>query len=163
MSWLQRNRILGLSVAILVVFTGSQAAGLATVRTPRSPAKPFASERPTERPQRAPEATQVPQTPQPTQEPQRAPTGSVQQRIAAAWPGNDAAVLKVVSCETGGTFNPNIKSKSGKYWGLFQADPAFRKTYGYGPSVEQQTAMAWRAFQVRGWRPWTCARIRGVR
>lgn len=88
------------------------------------------------------------------------PQGSVAQRIAAAWPGDDAKVLRVVSCETGGTFNPNIRSRSGRYWGLFQADASFRAAYGYGPSVEEQAAMAWRGFQARGWRPWPkCGRL----
>lgn len=76
----------------------------------------------------------------------------------AAWPGDDAKVLRVVACETGRTFNPYIKSRSGKFWGLFQADPDFRRTYGWsGWEVEAQVAMAWRGFKARGWQPWSCA------
>lgn len=84
--------------------------------------------------------------------------GSVRARVAAAWPGDDAKALCVVGRETGQTFNPLIRSRTGKYWGLWQADANFRATYGWGPSIEQQTKMAWRGFQARGWSPWPTAR-----
>lgn len=84
--------------------------------------------------------------------------GSVQDLIRAYWPGDDAKALAVVRCETGGTFNPTIKSKSGKYWGLWQADADFRASYGWaGWGVKEQTEMAWRGYQARGWSPWSCA------
>lgn len=99
---------------------------------------------------------QVAATPSPSVAPaaaEAAPQGSVQERIAAAWPGDDAKVLRVIRCES--NFNPNARSSSGKYWGLFQADASFRSTYGWGSgSVEDQVAMGWRGYQARGWSPW---------
>lgn len=86
-----------------------------------------------------------------------APSGTVQSAIAAHWPGDDRAILCIVRKETGGTFNPMIRSRhsGGKYWGLFQADPDFRAEYGWsGWGVAEQTAMAWRGFQARQYGPW---------
>lgn len=111
-------------------------------------------------------ATPIP-TAKPTPVPTAAPvaavseyTGSVPERIAAAWPGDDAKVLRVVKCES--NFNPAAVSKSGKYRGLLQADASFWKSYGglqYAPSadkasVEGQMAVMWRGYQARGWSPW---------
>lgn len=103
-------------------------------------------------------------TPAPTQAPEPPPTvqpvsyspGSVKARIAETWPGpNVAKVIRLVGCETGYTYDPMIRNPSGKYLGLFQADADFRATYGWGSaSVEDQTMMAWRGYQARGWSPW---------
>lgn len=91
------------------------------------------------------------QTPKPVAKPTHLPTGSVPARIAKAWPGtNDGEAVAVAACESG--FNP--AARSGPYLGLFQADASFRRAYSYGPSVEQQTMMAWRGYQARGWQPW---------
>lgn len=97
----------------------------------------------------------VTETPAPTVVP--APvdvgSGSIQDRIVATWPGDDAKVLRVIKCES--NFNPNARSKSGKYWGLFQADSNFRAAYGWNSgSVEDQVMMGWRGYQARGWQPW---------
>lgn len=80
-------------------------------------------------------------------------------RIAAAWPGDDAKALCLVGEETGQTYDPSIKNPSGTYRGLFQADSDFSQAYASvsdasSLSVEEQTAMAWRGYQARGWSPW---------
>lgn len=94
--------------------------------------------------------TKLPTAPAPAP---RLAAGSVQARIAAAWPGDDAKVLCLVRKESG--FNPHAKSAGGTYWGLFQADSGFRATYGWaGWGVGEQVRMAWRGFQARGWQPW---------
>lgn len=81
------------------------------------------------------------------------PSGSVASRIYAAWPGsNKSEAVAVAKCES--NLNPSARSSSGRYLGLFQADSSFRRAYGYGPSVEQQTMMAWRGYKARGWQPW---------
>lgn len=92
--------------------------------------------------------------------------GTVQQQITRAWPGADDWVLRVVRCETGGTFNPRIVSRSGKYRGLAQFDiRTWRSVGGDGDpaqaTVGEQIDRMWRLYQARGWHPWPhCGRPR---
>jgi hypothetical protein len=91
-----------------------------------------------------------------------APRGTVAQRVAAAWPGDDRDALRVVGCESG--FEQGARSGSGRYSGLFQFDQrTWQAVGGTGPpaeaSVEEQTRRAWRLYQQRGWAPWpSCGR-----
>lgn len=90
----------------------------------------------------------------PTPEPRVArgdhPVGSVQSRIAAAWPGDDSWALHIVDCETGGTFDPTIAGQgiAAGHYGLWQFDlGTWAEVGGVGnpinASVEEQTARAW--------------------
>lgn len=145
----------------MVVLSSSCQDAAAAPRTPRQPRAPrvasTAHRSPSERPR------QTRRTPEPTPRPTpkaQSPSGSVESRIRATWPGsNDSEAVAVARCESG--LNPNARSSSGRYWGLYQADASFRRSYGYGPSVEAQTRMAWRGYQARGWQPWpNCGRRR---
>lgn len=87
-----------------------------------------------------------------------APSGSVAQRVAAAWPGDDNWALKTVACESG--FNPKaVGGGGGNYYGLWQMGPWARSRYGnpLGQSVEQQTAAAWRLLKDAGSGQWACS------
>lgn len=100
-------------------------------------------------------------TPAPTPAPvSRAPQGSVQDRIVAAWPGDDRAVLRVIKCESG--YDP--RQKTGSHWGLLQigvkthADRIRRLGYTAEQmlEVEPNLAVGWDLYREQGWRPWTC-------
>lgn len=124
-----------------------------------APRKPTLAQKLTETAQEArrPVVTPKPR-PAPVQQISYAP-GTVQAQLVALWPGDDRVMLCIVAKETGRTWNPNIKSRTGKYWGLFQADSAFRADYGWaGWGVAEQVAMAWRGYQARGWGPWPTRR-----
>lgn len=154
-------------------------------RTPRTPEKPtrsggFVKDVDVRSPrlptfsQSEPSSTPVP-TVEPTPETTTAPSpvpsanspscSSVPCRITETWPGDDAKALRVVKCESDHV--PTAYNGAGPYYGLFQMDMTFWRTYG-GPefasrpdhaSVEHQTIVAWRGYQDRGWQPWpTCGK-----
>lgn len=142
------------------------AAKRVVVPTPRAPKKPVVMKvtwRNVPRFVPTPAPTPVPApVSKPVSKPAHYSPGSVQDRIVAAWPGDDRKALSVVRCETGGTFNPAIVSKSGKYHGLYQFDAqTYASVGGNWPaskdSVEEQTKRAWMLYQRRGWQPWSCA------
>lgn len=83
--------------------------------------------------------------------------GSVADRIAGAWPGNDRKALQVARCESG--LDPNAYNPAGPYYGLWQFDVGtWRGVGGDGlpsdASVEEQTRRAWKLRSQRGWAPW---------
>lgn len=86
----------------------------------------------------------------------------------AAW-ASSRSVRLVFGCES--HWNPRAVNPSGKYRGLIQADATFWASWGglrYAPRPDQastgaQLLVAYRAWKARGWEPWTCARIVGVR
>lgn len=65
--------------------------------------------------------------------------------------------IRVVACETGGTFSV-YASNHGVYLGLFQFGPYARATYGFGWTAMAQTRAAWRYFVASGyrWTAWEC-------
>ncbi|HVE91069.1 MAG TPA: transglycosylase family protein [Actinomycetota bacterium] len=151
-----------------------------TKKSPRATtAKPHSHPAKTARPATAkPKASTAPKpkaaaTKAPTAAPKKAAATSapkqtsynkeqVKAEIAQAWPGDDNKALAVVSCETGGTFNPRITSSNGMYLGLWQFHrDTWTRSGGSGDprdaSPAQQTAIAWKLFQSEGWRPWGCA------
>lgn len=78
-----------------------------------------------------------------------------------------ARLLRIANCETGGTMNPAIVSKSGKYHGLFQFDQRTwdatavragrQDLVGLKPSrvhFLNQIYLALELFEQRGPRPW---------
>lgn len=93
-----------------------------------------------------------------TVEPDETETGgSVADRIARAWPGNDRKALQVARCESG--LNPNAYNPAGPYYGLWQFDVrTWRGVGGSGvpsdASVEEQTRRAWTLRSRNGWGPW---------
>lgn len=166
----------------LLIPRAAQAAEPRTPRTPRTPSEARLRLSTPERPRTPVGAREGPRAPQrgpdptpsapPSLEPEPTPSGSVADRVAAAWPGDDARVLRLVRCETGGTFDPTVVGPTARdgsrYRGLFQMDARFWRTYGghaYASrpdlaSVEQQTEVAWRGFEDRGWQPWpTCGYV----
>lgn len=83
--------------------------------------------------------------------------GSVADRIARSWPGNDRKAIRVARCESG--LNPSAYSPAGPYYGIWQFDaPTWRSVGGSGlpseASVEEQTRRAWELRSRRGWAPW---------
>lgn len=86
---------------------------------------------------------------------------------ALAW-SRSSATMKVKKCESGNDYGPG--SRTGKYYGAYQMDLAFWRSYGglkfaSRPDYAepwQQDLVAYRGYKARGWRPWTCARIVGI-
>jgi hypothetical protein len=76
-------------------------------------------------------------------------------------------------CESSDRYDAT--NRTGKYRGAWQMDEHFWKTYhrlafGYEPTMpvdkappEVQDAVAYTGFLHRGWQPWTCAKIVGLR
>jgi hypothetical protein len=64
--------------------------------------------------------------------------------------------IRVVNCETGGTFDPD--ARNGQYLGLFQMGTRERALYGDGPTPLEQARAAYVYFVVSGrdWSPWSC-------
>lgn len=101
--------------------------------------------------------------------PQPLPKGAVIDQIIALWPGNDADAIKVIGCETGGTFNPRAVSRTHDY-GLMQLNrrtwrDEFEGEWGFGAwepnvfDVSKNLAAGWKIYSASGWRPWVCSRV----
>lgn len=117
----------------------------------------------------SPSPTPTP-SPAPTAEPTPVPTpaptvhsGSVADRIRAAWPGSAATAeqaVRVAACES--NLKPHTWNRHGSgASGLFQFKAGTYARVGGSPpaandSVEEQTYRAWRLYQRTGWREWVC-------
>lgn len=149
----------------MVLLSSSCQDAAAAPRTPRRPRSPRVASTAHRSPSERPRQTAVP-TPRPTPKPAaKVPSGSVESRIRATWPGNDDEIVSLVKCESG--MNPTAHSSSGRYHGLVQADSSFSRSYAgvsdaHTLSVEGQIKMAWRAYSSgRGYGPWpNCGRRR---
>ena len=64
--------------------------------------------------------------------------------------------LRVVYCETGGTYDTN--ASNGQYLGLFQMGSYARSRYGHSSTALGQARAAYRYFvdSGRDWSPWSC-------
>lgn len=93
---------------------------------------------------------------------------------AYAW-AHTTDAIKVANCESGDRsdnshYNGNAHLR-GKYSGKWQMDSDFWSTYGgrqFGYSAadaseSEQDIVAYKGYQARGWQPWSCSRIMGVR
>lgn len=93
---------------------------------------------------------------------------------AYAW-AHTTDAIKVANCESGDRSswdhyngNPHMR---GKYSGKWQMDSDFWSTYGgrqfastpADASESEQDIVAYKGYLARGWQPWSCARIMGVR
>ena len=89
------------------------------------------------------------------QEARRA-TQTPKQAIRAVFGKYADQAIRVVSCETGGTFSTT--ARNGQYLGLFQMGSWERRTYGHSATAIGQARAAWRYFAATGysWRPWSC-------
>lgn len=111
-----------------------------------------------QRPQTAPQA--VAKAPVP-RKPSSAPVGSIAARIAAAWPGDDRAVLSVARCES--KLSPTATGSAGER-GVLQIHPthidgaiaALGFTWDQMYEAEPNVKVAWALHQSSGWGPWTC-------
>lgn len=129
----------------------------ASVRTV-APLQMKASPRPTPTPTLKPTPKPTP-TPSPTQSRKPYNREQVKADIRAAWAGDDDKAIRVVSCETGGTFDPRTTSSNERFLGLWQFD---RETWtrhgGAGDprdaSPKRQTEVASKLFDSRGWTAW---------
>jgi len=67
---------------------------------------------------------------------------------------NCATAMKIVNCETGGTYTP--WSANGQYLGIFQMGSHERAIYGYGNNVWAQAKAAYAYFKAGGYSfgPW---------
>lgn len=87
------------------------------------------------------------------------------QTTASADPhGGDWARLR--QCESSGRYD--IVSASGRYYGAYQFDlPTWRSVGGRGlphrAAPAEQDFRALYLYRMRGWQPWTCARMLGLR
>lgn|SRR3990167_10104717 len=88
------------------------------------------------------------------------PSGSVQDRIARTWPGDDRAALSVAKCES--SFDPT--ARNGVHIGLFQLSGRYHRgraaRLGYSweqmAQVEPNVRVAWDLYSEQKWRPWSC-------
>lgn len=93
---------------------------------------------------------------------------------AYAW-AHTTDAIKVANCESGDRSswdhyngNPHMR---GKYSGKWQMDSDFWSTYGgrqfastaADASESEQDIVAYKGYLARGWQPWSCSRIMGVR
>lgn len=88
------------------------------------------------------------------------PQGSIQARLAAAWPGNDQWALRVVACESGFSNNDRNASGADGYWQFLPS--TWHQMLGQTGwpsdfSLEFQTAQAWRLYQMAGPSQWVCS------
>jgi hypothetical protein len=60
--------------------------------------------------------------------------------------------MKIVKCETGGTYVP--WTANGQYLGIFQMGSHERATYGHGNNVWAQAKAAYAYFRDAGFGPW---------
>jgi hypothetical protein len=76
--------------------------------------------------------------------------------IKATFGPYSAQALRVVNCETGGTYS--TAARNGQYLGLFQMGSYARGRYGHSPTALGQARAAWRYFVESGrdWSPWSC-------
>ncbi len=119
---------------------------------------PILTPKPTPTPTPEPTPTPPP-TPEPTPEPTSARTYTreeVKAGIRSAWGGDDDEAIEVADCESG--LNPRASSGSG-HFGLWQMRMETWRTYGGSGdprdhSPAEQTKVAYRLFQQRGWSPW---------
>jgi hypothetical protein len=65
---------------------------------------------------------------------------------------NCATAMKIVKCETGGSYTP--WSANGQYLGIFQMGSYERRTFGHGGNVWAQAKAAYAYFKVAGFGPW---------
>lgn len=88
------------------------------------------------------------------------------------------SAYRVANCESGDRSAPDVNTRyngnphlRGKYSGKWQMDSDFWRTYGglkyastaADASETEQDAVAYKGYQARGWQPWSCSRIMGVR
>lgn len=118
---------------------------------------------PTPTPVPTPKPTPPP-TPTPTKPPATSPPSGgsfsrqqVADGIRRTWEGDDEKAVRVADCESG--LNPRATSRDGQNLGLWQFRLDTWRNYGgtgdpRDHSPEQQTAVALRLFQARGWAPW---------
>lgn len=76
--------------------------------------------------------------------------------IRAVFGSYSDQAIRVVRCETGGTFSTT--AQNGQYRGLFQMGSWERRTYGHSSTAIGQAKAAWRYFVASGkdWSPWQC-------
>jgi hypothetical protein len=94
-----------------------------------------------------------------------------------AW-AHTRSAFRVANCESGDRSAPDVNTRyngnphmRGKYSGKWQMDSDFWSSYGglkfastpADASEAEQDAVAYKGFQARGWQPWSCSRIMGVR
>lgn len=84
------------------------------------------------------------------------PPPAVQRAVSLVFGRYAGQAMRVVRCETGGTFS--VYARNGQYLGLFQMGSWERATYGHGWTPLAQARAAWRYFVASGrdWSPWTC-------
>lgn len=134
------------------------AAALAATTPPTPAATPKPTPKPTATPTPKPTAKPTP-TPVPTSSPRSDRTYSreeVKAGIRSAWGGDDDEAISVAECESG--LNTRATSPSG-HLGLWQMRMETWRSYGGSgdprdASPSQQTAVAWRLYEQRGWAPW---------
>lgn len=87
-------------------------------------------------------------------------SGSVRDRVLAAWPGDDVWAERTVRCES--NFNPN--ESYGQYEGLWQFGRWAQNRDGegspIGQSPEHQTMRAWNLLVAAGSSQWECSPYR---
>jgi len=94
---------------------------------------------------------------------------------AYAW-AHTTDAYKVANCESGDRsswdhYNGNPHLRDGRYHGKWQMDADFWSTYGgkqfasdaADASESEQDIVAYHGYLARGWQPWSCSRIMGVR
>lgn len=118
---------------------------------------PRATPTPTTTPEPTPVPTPVP-TPQPPPPPPPAPPPvpvSDASSIICAYGWDCATAMRVVDCETGGTWDPGSVSSYGEI-GWFQINPIHFWRFDASRLADPvyNTACAWELYAESGWAPW---------
>ena len=82
-------------------------------------------------------------------------TSNYQQALQAVcyyFGANCATAMRIVRCETGGTYSP--WASNGQYLGIFQMGSSERARYGHGNNVWAQAKAAYAYYKVAGFGPW---------
>lgn len=84
------------------------------------------------------------------------PPPQVTRAVTAIFGPYAAQALRVVGCETGGTYS--TRARNGQYLGLFQMGAYARGRYGHATDALGQARAAYRYFVASGrdWSPWEC-------
>lgn len=87
--------------------------------------------------------------------------GSIHERIATAWPGNDERILRIARCES--NLNPRAVNPSSGTTGVLQVHPIWRDlaaSMGYSWSdmkrVEPNVRVGWAVRERQGYGAWVC-------
>lgn len=138
-----------------------------TLHMPGPPVGVLVSATPTPTPAPTPVASSVvlPPLPNPAPAPPPAVTSGCTTEIICAYPWDCATAMRIVSCETGGTFSPNVVGAAGErgcfqihstHWGKPQCNPDLLFDPAYNAACAYSIYAGDAETPGSGWQPWSC-------